>query len=137
MLNDRPHPGPLPQEREKPRTRFAASGNFLYGCHLNELSSELPELGVGLLLARVGGDTEDASQDADDIAVQYRFGLIERDATNRASGVVADSGQCKDVVELFGKLATVVRDDLLCGFLQIADAGVIAETFPEFMKFCG
>lgn len=103
----------------------------------NQLFCVLPELGVGLLFARIGFDAVDAGQDADDVAVEDGCGLIEGDAANRAGGVTTNAGQGEDGVERLRELAVVFPDDLLRGFLQVADTGVIAEAFPEFMDFVG
>ena len=64
----------------------------------DEFSRELPELGVSFFLARVCFDSEQARQDADDVAVEDWCGLIECDAANRASGVAANAGKREDVV---------------------------------------
>ncbi len=94
----------------------------------------MPELGVGFLFTRIGGDAEEAREDADDIAIKNGRGLIERDAANGAGGVAADAGQREDLVEVGGELAAMLRDELLRGALQVADAGVVAEAFPEFVQ---
>src|SRR5206468_2256452 len=99
---------------------------------MNQFLRDSPESRVGLLFARVGGDAEDASQDANDIAVENWLGLVEGNAANRAGGVAANAGEGKDCVEIFGEFASVPGDDLLRGALQVANAGVVAEAFPKF-----
>ena len=80
-------------------------------------------------------DAEKASQEAHDIAIENRARLMEGDAGNRAGGVAADAGKREDVIEVLGKPAVVLRDDLLRGSLKIADPLVIAESFPELVQF--
>lgn len=128
----------------------------------NQLFGELPELGVGLLFARIGSNAVDARQHANNVAVEDGRGLIEGDAANRAGGVATDAGQGEDGVEgvresegrisggrtprgpnlgiLSFSLGVVelrppIGDNLLRRFLQVADAGVVAEAFPEFVDF--
>lgn len=103
---------------------------------MNQFLRELPELGAGLFFARVSGDSVNAGQNPDDVAVEDGRGLIEGDAANRAGRVASDAGEGENVVESFWKSAAVFRDDSLRGFLQVADAGVIAEAFPEFVNLC-
>ncbi len=98
---------------------------------------ELPEMRIGLFFARVGGDAEEAGQHADDIAVENGGGLIESDAGNRAGSVAAYAREREQVAELFGEFAVVLREDLLRGPLQIANARVVAEAFPKFVDFVG
>lgn len=125
---------------------------------------ESPEVGVGLFFARIGFDTVDAGQNADDVAVEDGRGLIEGDAANRAGGVTTDAGQGEDGVEGLWKsegrisegralrgpnlgilsfslgvveLRPPIGDNLLRGFLQVADAGVVAEAFPKFVDLVG
>ena len=100
---------------------------------LHQFVRQLPQPRVRGFLLRIIRDAEKARQDADDIAVQNRRGLVEGDAANRAGGIAADAGQRQNLLELFRKLPTVFFHDDLRGFLQIADAGVIAETFPELV----
>ena len=65
----------------------------------DQLFCELPELGVGLFLARIAFDAVDARQHADDVAVEDGRGLVEGDAANRPGGVTANAGQGKDGIE--------------------------------------
>jgi len=102
---------------------------------LNQIFRQLPEPRVRLLLLRIFGDAENAGQDADDIAIQNRRRLIEGDAADRSGGVAADAGQRQNLLELFRKFPAVFIHDELRGLLQIADARVIAESFPEFVDF--
>ena len=69
----------------------------------DQVLRELPEPGVGLPLARIFGDTEEAGEHANDIAVEHRRGLVERYAADRAGGVTADAGQGDQCVEPFRK----------------------------------
>lgn len=103
------------------------------GC-ADQLLGDLPKSRVGFLFARVRGDAEEASQDANDIAVENRAWLIESDAGNRPGGVAPDAGQRENIVKVFGEVAVVPCDDLLRGSLKIADPRVITEAFPEFVE---
>lgn len=103
----------------------------------NEFVGEVPKAGVGLLFARVGDDAEKACGHADDVSVENRPGLVEGDAANRAGGVAANARQGENIVEVSGEISAVFRDNNLGGALQIADTGVVAETFPEFVEFGG
>lgn len=104
-------------------------------CMTDQFFRELPELSVGLFFAWIGVDAVNTGQNTDDIAVQNGRGLIEGDAANRTSGVATDAWQGENGVESLRELAAVVRDNLLRGFLHVADAGVVAEAFPEFVDF--
>lgn len=103
----------------------------------HQILRELPEAGVGLFFAWIGFDAVDAGQNADHIAVEDGCGLIEGDAANRAGGVSADAGQGEDGGEGFWELAAMFCEDLLCRLLHVADAGVVAESFPEFVNLVG
>ncbi len=104
---------------------------------MNQFLRDAPELRVGFLLARVGGDAEDASQDARDVPVENRARLVEGDAGDCPGGVSANAGKREDVVKVFREPALVLRDDLLRGSLKIADPRVIAEPFPKFVELAG
>ena len=96
-----------------------------------------PKFGVGFFFAWVAFNAEDARQDANDVAVENRRRLIERDAADCASGVTSNAGQCEHGIEFAGEFAVVlVHNELGCA-LHIADTSVIAETFPELMDSFG
>ncbi len=73
-----------------------------------------------------------AGEDADDVAVDDGVRKVEGDGGDGSGGVVADSGQ--------GAKGRVIawegteRDDRLRGGLQIAGAGVVAESGPSGEK---
>ena len=76
---------------------------------LNQLFRQLPQPRVRFLFLRIFRDAEEARQDADDVAVENRRGLVEGDTANCAGGVTADAGQRQNLLELFWKL---VGDDV-------------------------
>ena len=98
----------------------------------DELFSEFPESVPGGLLSGILLDSKQATEDANDIAIENRRGLIERDAANRSGGVAADAGQFENVVECSRKSSPMLADEKLRGLLQIAGACVIAQAFPKF-----
>jgi len=100
-----------------------------------QFGRELPEAGVGSLFARVGGDAKYPRENAIDVAIEDRTRLIERDAGNRPRSVAADARKREHVVEIVWEAAVVPGDDLLRGFLQVADARVVAKAFPKFVQF--
>jgi hypothetical protein len=61
--------------------------------------------------------------------------LIECDTADGAGGVTADAGQCQHSVEFAREFAVALFHDNLGSALHVADAGVIAKAFPEFMDF--
>ena len=98
---------------------------------------ELPQFLVGGFFAGIFDDAEDAGEDADDVAVENGLRFVEGDAGNGAGGVTPDAGKGEDVVIVARKFAVMAGDNFPRGFLQVADAGVIAEAFPEFVDFFG
>lgn len=97
----------------------------------------MPEPGVGVFSARVRSDTENSGQDANNIALEDGHRPVESDAANRACRIAPDAGQCEDIMEIRRKSSAVLRNDLFRGLLEVADARVIAETFPKFMQLGG
>ncbi len=97
----------------------------------------MPNLGIRLLFTRISFDAVNTGQNADHVAVENRRGLIEGDAANRASSVAADPGEGENRVEGLWEFTIVFCDDLLSGFLHVADACVVTEAFPEFMNLVG
>ena len=98
----------------------------------DQVLREPPEPGVGLFSARIFGDTEEAGEHANDIAVEDRSRLIERNTTDCAGGVTADAGQGDPFVELFRKPPPVPIDNGPCGLLKVSRAQIVSKTFPEF-----
>lgn len=98
---------------------------------------KLPQLVVGGFVARVFADGKKAGEDANDVAVQNRRGLVEGDAANRAGGVAANSGQRENFVVGFRKSPVVHGHYFPGGFVHIAHAGVIAQSFPKLMDLFG
>lgn len=97
------------------------------------MPGEAPEFFVRGFFAGVFGDGEEARQDADDVAVEDGRGLVEGDAGDRPGGVGADAGQLEYGGVGAREFAVVAREDFAGGLLHVADAGVIAEAFPEFV----
>ncbi len=104
---------------------------------MHQFSGKLPEPRVGFLRARVRGDAVEPREDADDVAVENRRGLVEGDAANRAGGVAANAGQGENGSKVFRKFSVVLGEHLPRGFLKIADSRVVAEAFPKFVEFGG
>src|SRR5205809_1127656 len=100
----------------------------------NKFIGDAPKTRVGCLLARIVADAEKAGEDTDDVAVENGGGLVKADAANRAGGIAANAGQGENMIEVLRKLPAVLQDDLFSGALQVADTGVVAETFPEFVE---
>ena len=103
----------------------------------DELLGDLPELLVGGLLLGIFGDGKQAGEQPDDIAIEDWLGFVKSDARDGTGGVATNAGQFEDGLITPGKLALVVGDNLAGGALQVADAGVIAEAFPEFVDGFG
>ena len=84
--------------------------------------------GHWFVFARIGFDAVDARQHADDIAIENRCGLIEGDAANRTRRVATNAGQGEDGGEVRREKPSpmdgALGDNLLGGFLHVADAGV-------------
>ena len=98
----------------------------------DQVLRELPEPGVGRTVARIFADAEEAGEHANDIAVEHRRGLVERNAANRAGGVTADAGQRHQFIELFRKPSPVLIDNGPRRLLKVSRAQIVAQTFPEF-----
>lgn len=88
---------------------------------------------IGGFFARIFCDAEETGEDADDVAIEEWLGLIEGDARDGAGGVASDALQGEDGIEIVREEAVVFITDFLRGLLHVADAGVIAESFPEFV----
>ncbi len=94
--------------------RAPSSSNSMWAAEywhraMNQFFRQLPEPRVGFLFLRIFRDAKNSGQNADDIAIENRRGLVEGDAANRAGGVTADARQCENVVKVFGKF---VGDDV-------------------------
>lgn len=104
-------------------------------CVRNQFCRQLPKLRVGFLFPRIFCDAKNPCQHADDVAVENRRRLVERDAANRAGGVTADARQREHVIEIIREFAIVLFHDLPRRLLQIAGAGVIAKALPKLVDF--
>ena len=102
----------------------------------NQFFGRVPQESIRFPLPRIFFDAENARQHANDIAVKYRRGLVERDAANGAGGVAADAGQSQDRVKCFGKPAAVPFKNEYRRLLHVPNARVIAQPFPKFVDFC-
>ena len=76
----------------------------------NQFFRKLPKQHIGFIFPRVFPDAEYPRQHADDIAVENRRRLVERNAANGAGGVTADSWQSEDIIEVIWEF---VGDDVL------------------------
>ena len=103
----------------------------------HQVFRQLPEPGVGRFFFWVFRDAKNPAQHADDIAIQQGGRLVEGDAANGPGGVAPDSRQFQHFSKGPGKNTAMPFDDELRGLLQVADAGVIAEPFPELVDFGG
>ena len=129
----RPRWGERPRESSSSRREIGSRGRSPHRHH--QFFRNTPKPGVGFLFARVAFDAEEARQDANDVAVQNRRGLIECDAADCAGGVAADAGQREHGIKFARKFAIMFFHYELRGSLNVADASVVAEAFPEFMNF--
>src|ERR1019366_328563 len=102
---------------------------------LDEFFRQPPELCVRFLLLRVLVDANNSRQHSNDIAVEYRRGLVECDAADGAGGVATDAGESEDVIKGFRKFSGVAFLDELRRLLQVPDAGVVTKPFPELVDF--
>lgn len=90
----------------------------------------------GLIYFPVGGiafDPKNAGEDADNIPVQDRHGLIEGNAGDGTRCVPADTRQGENIVVVTREFSPVLLlNDFGC-LLHVAHAGVIAKPFPELV----
>jgi len=61
--------------------------------------------------------------------------MIKSDAADCTSSVTSDAGKREHGVEVTRIFPVMFIDDDLSGALHVANAGVIAESFPKFMDF--
>ena len=99
------------------------------------MSGKLPEKFVCFLLAWIFFNSKNACQDADYISVENWHRLVEGDAANCTGGITSDSRQCQNVLNFFWKFSVMLFQNQPCRLLQIPGAGVIAQTFPQFVDF--
>lgn len=62
--------------------------------------------------------------------------MIEGKAADGTSGVRSDAGEGFEGVGVGGEGAVEVSEEGLCGFLEVSDAVVVAESFPGAEDFC-
>lgn len=85
----------------------------------------------GLPVAREGlGMIAEAGEDANDVSVNNRDGVILRDGGDGGGGIGADAGEGLPFVGALGCLWE--PDECLGEFVEIAGAAVVAEAFPVF-----
>jgi len=139
------------------RLTSAATRGIETRCVRHQFFRQIPQPRVRFLFLWIFSNAKNSGENPDDVAIQNRRGLIEGDAANRARRITADSGQCQNVVKLIRKFVgddvrslyffsslrlvtssptrCLLRHDLLRGLLQIADARVVAEAFPQLVDF--
>ena len=98
----------------------------------DEFSAQEPQTVVDWFGFGITFDGEMARENADDVAVEDGFGLCESDAGDGAGGVASDAGEGEDIIEAAWEGGGMFFADEASGFLEIARAGVVTETFPEF-----
>ena len=79
----------------------------------------------------VFGDGKEAGEDAHDVAIKDRGGLIEGDRGNGAGGVATDAGERGEGVSGSRENAGVEGDDLFGGGVKMFSPTVVAEAGPE------
>ena len=73
---------------------------------------------------------KDTAENAFDVAVQDGFAAVESKGRNGSGGTSTYAAERFQVFALGWKDTTELFDDLLCGFVQIACAAVIAQACP-------
>ena len=86
---------------------------------------------AGGKLAEVVAPPQKAAEDARDIAIHDRYAFAETDAGDRGGGVGADTGESGKRRGGLRHEAVPIGNDLPCRGLQVARAGVVAESFPK------
>ncbi len=112
-------------------SRFQVAGSS------DELLGDLPEVLVGGFLLGIFTDGKQAGEQPNDIAVEDGPGFVEGDARNGTGGVAANARQFVNGFVTAREMALMSRDNFAGGLLHIADAGVIAKPFPQFVNGCG
>ena len=73
---------------------------------------QIPQASLHRVRACVAASDEHAKEDARDVGVEYRGALAEREAADRARGVLADALEREQRVFVLWKLSAVRRDGL-------------------------
>ena len=102
-------------------------GDARFGCIT---FGEFPEFMFGVALCDGCVNGVQTREHAFDVAVQNRVALAKGEGENRASGGAADAGQRRHGFHGAREAAAVLAHNLLGGFLQVARAGVVAESGP-------
>ena len=88
----------------------------------------------GLLFRNVQAAFLKTGKNAENIAVDGGNRLSKRNGGDCARRVIADSGQGADVGESGREFSVVPGRNESCRLPQIPDAGIVAESLPEFQE---
>src|SRR4029079_5661220 len=93
--------------------------------------SRRPDPRLPRSLTRIATIAEETRQNAQAISFNNREWTVKCLRQDRAQNVSANAGQGGPDLRVVRKFATVVRDELLRGHVQVAGAAIVAESFPE------
>lgn len=94
-----------------------------------------PEEGLSLGGVDGGGVVEESGEDAGDVGIDDGDGEAEGEGGHRAGGVGAKAGEGGEGGGVGGEAAVVQFEDGPGGFLEVADAVVVAEALPGLEEF--
>ena len=100
-----------------------------------ELSSILPQRFAAEAGIYRGLKIEEASQQAGDVRLDDRDGLIMGESSNGVRGVPANSRKAVNRLDRIGKLARILLDDDLRGGVEVTRPGIIPESLPGVENF--
>ena len=81
------------------------------------------------------GQIIEPADDANDVAVDDGFGLIESQSQKAGNGVTADAFEFEHFLPGLGKFSAVLADDDACRRMQRTGSGIIAKSLPVKVNF--
>ena len=109
--------------------RLIVSAGFTFG---QQGLGEIPQLVFDAGLCDVVADVKEPRDNANDIAIEHGIVAIISNAQNCGCGIRPKARQGFEFVVRIGHCATKVCGNRMRGFVQIASASVIAQSFPGF-----